>query len=97
MLWYAEEGTITFWQVLDTDSMAASAGVLAAALCTADEYRIELELRSGFSAEFDVGDIVTADIGALGTADNFQVTEIRRSFGQDAEVSVILSRDYANY
>lgn len=93
----AEEGTVTFWQVLDTDSMAASAGVLAAALCTADEYRVELELRVGISVGFDVGDIVTADIGALGAADDFQVTELRRSFGQDGRAFVVLSKDYANY
>ena len=90
----AEEGTVTFWQVLDTDSMAVAADTMAAAVCTADEHRIELELRSGYAAEFDVGDIVTVKTAAV-TGD-FQVAEIRRSFGHGGTVSIVLSRDNDN-
>lgn len=91
----AEEGTVTFWQVLDNDAMAITVGVLAAALCTADDHRIELELRDGLTAEFDVGDIVTVDMAAA--KGDFQVAEIRRSFGHGGRTSVVLSKDHANY
>lgn len=91
----AEEGTLTFWQVLDSGAMSAAAGVLAAAVCTADEHRIELVLRGGHSAEFDVGDIVTVKT-AVAEGD-FQAAEIRRSFGHGGVTSVILSKDNENY